>query len=186
MLSNYNAKYLSVFGKDQSDLLQSSFCPHNNENLDVGRDSRELRMQNIRSGLIKEQSCILTYLLTPRSTVFLEKLTGYQLIKKFSAFYEKRKFITAFTAFPIMSQLDPVHTLTPHIMKIHLNIILPSTPWSPQWSLSLRLPYQNPVHASPLPSYALYVPPISFISILLTAQYWHYIHINKKYIYIYI
>jgi hypothetical protein len=27
----------------------------------------------------------------------------------------------------------------------------PSTPGSPHWSLSLRFPHQNPVHASPLP-----------------------------------
>jgi len=34
--------------------------------------------------------------LTPRSGV-LEKLTGPQLVKKLTAFYEKRKFITAIT-----------------------------------------------------------------------------------------
>ena len=40
---------------------------------------------------------ILTYLLTPWSRVLLEKLTGFQLVKKFPAFYGTRKFITAFT-----------------------------------------------------------------------------------------
>jgi hypothetical protein len=42
-------------------------------------------------------TCVLTYLLTPRSRFLLEKLTGYQLVKKFPAFYGTRKFITAFT-----------------------------------------------------------------------------------------
>ena len=51
----------------------------------------------------------------------------------------------------ILNQLDPVHTLTSHFLKIHLNIILRSTPGFPKWSLSFRFPYQNPVYASPLP-----------------------------------
>ena len=40
----------------------------------------------------------LTHSLTPYSTVLLEKLTGFQLVKKFPAFYGTRKFITAFTS----------------------------------------------------------------------------------------
>jgi len=52
------------------------------------------------------------------------------------------------------------------------NIILPSTPGSPQWSPSLRFPHQKPVHTSPLPPYALHDLPISFFLILSPAQYW--------------
>jgi hypothetical protein len=50
---------------------------------------------------------------------------------------------------PVMSQPNPVHTPTSHYLKVHPNIILPSTSGSPQRSLSLRFPHKNPVHSSP-------------------------------------
>jgi hypothetical protein len=41
---------------------------------------------------------LLTYLLTPWSRALLEKLTGFQIVEKFPAFYGTRRFITAFTS----------------------------------------------------------------------------------------
>ena len=41
---------------------------------------------------------LLAYLLTPCSRALLEKLTGFQLVKKFPAFYGTRRFITTFTS----------------------------------------------------------------------------------------
>ena len=71
---------------------------------------------------------------------------------------------------PILSQLDLVHTPTSHFLKIHLNIILPSTPGSPKMSFSFRFPHQNPVHSSPL-THTL-APQISLFSILPPEKYW--------------
>ena len=45
----------------------------------------------------------------------------------------------------ILSQIDPVHPSTSHLLKIYLNIILQSTPGYSKWSLFLRFPHQNPV-----------------------------------------
>jgi hypothetical protein len=49
----------------------------------------------LRSPSVKLNS-LLTYFLTPYSTVLLDKLTSLQLVNKFSAFYGTRMFITAF------------------------------------------------------------------------------------------
>ena len=54
-----------------------------------------------------------------------------------------------------------------HFLKIHLNIILPSMPGSPKWSLSLGFPHQNPVYASPL-THTRYMPSPSHSSRFIT------------------
>ena len=52
---------------------------------------------------------------------------------------------------PCGNQLHPFPTTHSNFLKIHLNIILPPPPGSPQWSLSLRFPHQHPVQPSYLP-----------------------------------
>ena len=43
----------------------------------------------------------------------------------------------------ILGHPNPVHIPTSHLLEIHPNIIHPSMPRSPQWSLSLRFPHQD-------------------------------------------
>ena len=57
----------------------------------------------------------------------------------------------------ILGQPSPVHIPTSHLLEIHPNIIPPSSPRSPQWSLSLRFPYQDPIH-SPLLTHTRHMP----------------------------
>ena len=46
----------------------------------------------------------------------------------------------------ILGQPNPVHTPTSHLLEIQPNIIHPSKPRSPQWSLTLRFLHQDPIH----------------------------------------
>ena len=57
----------------------------------------------------------------------------------------------------ILGQPNLVHIPTSHLLEIHSNIIHPSTPRSPQWSLSFRFPHQDPIHP-PLLTHTCHMP----------------------------
>jgi hypothetical protein len=64
----------------------------------IRTDHRKKPTSELRNTEIKSiGKKILTYLLTSWNRVFLEMLTGFQLVKKFSALYATRKLISAFT-----------------------------------------------------------------------------------------
>ena len=77
-----------------------------------------------------------TYLLSPWCRVLLEKLTGLQLVKKFSTFHGTRRFITALTSVRhlSLSWVSPIQSIYPHptswrsvpILSTHLRLGLPS------------------------------------------------------------
>jgi hypothetical protein len=95
-------------------------------------------------------SAMSTYSLTPRCRVLLEQLTGLQLVKKFPAISRNPKVHYRTHKRPppvsILGRPNPVHIPTSHLLEIHPNIIHSSTPRSPQWSLSLQFPHQDPIH----------------------------------------
>ena len=98
---------------------------------------------------------IFTYLLTPRSTVLLEQLTGFQLVKKFPAFHGTQRFITTFTStlHLSLSWASSIQSIPPHptswrsilILSFHLRLRLPSG------LFPLGFPTQNPAYVSLLP-----------------------------------
>jgi hypothetical protein len=78
---------------------------------------------------------LLTYLLTYlRSWALPEKLPIIQPFRKFPAILRKpkahRRVHRSPPLVPILSHLDPVHTIPSYLSKIHFNIVLPPTSWS--------------------------------------------------------
>ena len=125
-------------------------------------------------------SCVLLHKLCPFKAlltycmVFLEKLTGLQLVKKFPAFHGIRSFITALTSVRhlSLSWASPIQSTYPHptfwrcilILSTRLCLSLPSG------LFPSGFPTKNLYTPSPYP-YAPHAQPISFFSMLST-QYW--------------
>ena len=103
--------------------------------------------------------------------VLFEKLTDSYPVKNSLNFMESRRFITVFTIARhlSLSRTISVHSVSlppSHFLKIHLNIILPSTPGSSKGFFPSGFPHQNPVWTTPLPPpYMLHAQPISFFSV---------------------
>ena len=99
-----------------------------------------------------------------------------QLVKKFPAFYETRRFITAFASARHMSlsSAGSFQSIPPQptswrsilILSSHLRLVLP------RGLLPSGFPTKTLYTPLPYPPYALHAPPISFFLILSPAQYW--------------
>jgi hypothetical protein len=89
------------------------------------------------------------------SGVLLEKPTGFQIVKKFPAFYGTRMFITTFASAGhlYISWATSIQSIPPHFTFWRSILILFShlCLCSPRGLLPSDFPIKNPVYASPLP-----------------------------------
>ena len=115
--------------------------------------------QKVTGAAVSYTVLLLTYLLIPRSRVLLEKLTGFQLIMKFPAFYGTRRFITAFTSARHLSLscARSIQYITPHptswisilILSSHLRLGLPIGLFPPGFpTKTLHMPHLSPIRAT--------------------------------------
>jgi hypothetical protein len=58
----------------------------------------------------------------------------FRLLHKPTVYYRVNKRLPVI---PILSQMNPAHTLQPYFLKLHFNIVLPSTTRSSQYTLPL-------------------------------------------------
>ena len=114
-------------------------------------------------------------LLTPWSTIFPVKLTGFQLVKKFPTFYGTRRIITAstYSRYLFLSWASSIQFITQHftswrsilLLSSHLHLGLPNGLFPSGFPTKT-------LYTSLLYPIALHAPPISFFCILSPEQYW--------------
>ena len=101
----------------------------------------------------------LIYLLTPRSRVLLEKLTGsaasQEIPRNFWNPKVHRRTHKCPPPVPILSQLHPVPTTPSHFLTVHLNIIPTSSVWA---SLVVSFPQVSPPEPCAPLSHMCYMP----------------------------
>ena len=118
----------------------------------------EVQQPNISKPWNQDEK-LLTYLLTPCNRIFLEKLTDFQLVKKFLAFYGTRMFITAFTNARqlSLSWASSIQSITPHptswrsilILSSHLRLGLPNGLFPSGFTTkTLYTPLLSPIRAT--------------------------------------
>ena len=98
-----------------------------------------------------------------------EKLTVPQLVKNPPHFIQLKDHCRIYNRpppAPIPGQINRLHPSSSHVFNIRINIILPSTPRSPKWSLSQRSPHKNPV-------YNFLVSNTCYMSLPFISIWWH-------------
>ena len=106
-----------------------------------------------------EAYLLITYLLTACSRILLEKITGFQLVKKLHVFYATRRFITAFTRARhlSLSWANSIQSIPPHptswrsisTLSSHLRLGLPSGLFPAGFpTRTLHTPLFSPIRAT--------------------------------------